>query len=43
MYDFKANIIGNIDGSEIASQQCQKNRNYTVTCLYVTMLQLVVT
>jgi hypothetical protein len=43
IYDFKANIIGNVDGSEIASQQCHTNRNYTLTCWYVTMLQLVVT
>jgi hypothetical protein len=43
IYDFKATIIGNVDGSEIASQLCHKNRNYTVMCLYVTMLQLVVT
>jgi hypothetical protein len=43
IYGFKANITDNVDGSEIASQQRHKNINYTVMCLYVTMLQLVVT
>jgi len=43
IYDFNANITENMDGLETASQQCHKNRNYTVMCLYVTMPQLVVT